>query len=297
MAVKMKNNLSTFDSRLQLIKSHTDINEIKDPILKELKNLIINSGLNKNYGRILFLYDPHGKISRFTLDQIYKSISLSTVKNNTLLFLVSNGGSAEAAYLTSKICKEYSNKFVVVIPRMAKSAATLLALGADEIHMDSISELGPIDPQLDSLPALGIDSAIRFLAEVNSSYPDSSEMFAKYLKYTLGIKYLGFSQRVAESSKQYAFRLLGDKKLGDGNTAESVSEKLVYGYKDHGFVISKEESRDLLGEMIKSGTLEFKLGNEVYKFLDEIQFLVGLIRKKRFSIIGSSEESLFFENI
>src|SRR6185312_469162 len=37
---------------------------------------------------------------------------------------------------------------VVVVPEMAKSAATILALGAGEIVMGPTSDLGPIDPQL-----------------------------------------------------------------------------------------------------------------------------------------------------
>jgi len=37
----------------------------------------------------------------------------------------------------------------VVVPRTAKSAATLLAIGADEIHMGPLGQLGAgIDPQM-----------------------------------------------------------------------------------------------------------------------------------------------------
>jgi hypothetical protein len=41
-----------------------------------------------------------------------------------------------------------NRKFRVVVPNIAKSAATLLALGADQILMGYCSELGPIDPQV-----------------------------------------------------------------------------------------------------------------------------------------------------
>lgn len=37
----------------------------------------------------------------------------------------------------------------VIVPDYAKSAGTLMALGADEILMSDTSELGPIDPQID----------------------------------------------------------------------------------------------------------------------------------------------------
>jgi len=46
------------------------------------------------------------------------------------------------------MCRQHcTNLFRVIVPNMAKSAATLVALGADVIVMGYFSELGPIDPQ------------------------------------------------------------------------------------------------------------------------------------------------------
>jgi len=42
--------------------------------------------------------------------------------------------------------REFSKSFNVLVPYRAYSAATLLALGADEIVMHPFAELGPIDP-------------------------------------------------------------------------------------------------------------------------------------------------------
>ena len=39
-------------------------------------------------------------------------------------------------------------KLRVIVPNIAKSAATLFALGADEILMGYCSEFGPINPQV-----------------------------------------------------------------------------------------------------------------------------------------------------
>ena len=41
-----------------------------------------------------------------------------------------------------------NKKFRVIVPNIAKSAATVFALGADKIIMGYCSELGPIDPQI-----------------------------------------------------------------------------------------------------------------------------------------------------
>ncbi len=66
-----------------------------------------------------------------------------------VLILNSPGGSALAAERIVNICRSFSEKsFRVIVPKMAKSAATMVCLGSDEIIMSRTSELGPIDPQI-----------------------------------------------------------------------------------------------------------------------------------------------------
>jgi hypothetical protein len=65
----------------------------------------------------------------------------------------SPGGDGTIAEKLVDMCRSYlsntpNRKFRVIVPNLAKSAATILALGADEILMGHISELGPIDPQI-----------------------------------------------------------------------------------------------------------------------------------------------------
>lgn len=106
---------------------------------------------------VIVLYDTTSLIKPDS-DSIYEAIkSFEKDPKPLLLILVSNGGEPGTAYLIGKVCREFSaGKFIVVVPRHAKSAATLLACAAEEIHMGSMSELGPIDPQIDGMPALGL---------------------------------------------------------------------------------------------------------------------------------------------
>ncbi len=64
------------------------------------------------------------------------------------IFLVSNGGSGTVPWRLVSLFREFSRSFSVLIPYRAYSAASLLALGADEIVMHPFGELGPIDPIL-----------------------------------------------------------------------------------------------------------------------------------------------------
>lgn len=64
------------------------------------------------------------------------------------LILNSPGGDGAVVEKFVALCRTYCKKFRVIIPNEAKSAATLIALGADEIVMGPPSELGPIDAQV-----------------------------------------------------------------------------------------------------------------------------------------------------
>jgi Serine dehydrogenase proteinase len=68
--------------------------------------------------------------------------------DNLDLMLNSPGGSGEAAEKLVEMCREHCREqFRVVVPNFAKSAATMISLGADIIVMGYPSELGPTDPQ------------------------------------------------------------------------------------------------------------------------------------------------------
>lgn len=67
------------------------------------------------------------------------------LKDKIALVIDSPGGSPKAAYQLAKFFRDYGNGFEAVIPRSAKSAATLLTLGADKIHFGTGAELGPLD--------------------------------------------------------------------------------------------------------------------------------------------------------
>lgn len=65
------------------------------------------------------------------------------------LLLDSPGGDGLTAERIIQICRNYSGgDFEVIVPARAKSAATMVCLGADQILMSPTSELGPIDPQV-----------------------------------------------------------------------------------------------------------------------------------------------------
>lgn len=279
-------NPDKFLDLAKIIGQKKEINDLKPLLYKHILEIANRNGLTEKY-HLLYLYEPNSSIQQGMVDKIYNAIPDDN-KKPILLVIHNHGGRIEPAYLISKTCKELSPNFIVAIPRKAKSAATLIALGGNEIHMGPMSELGPIDPQFAGLPALGISSSLESIAKIVCKYPESSSMFSDFMKEKLDLRILGYFERVSESAQQYAIRLLSGKELNQ-EPAE-VAHKLVYEYKDHSFVIDKEEAKELLGDVVKVDTDEYRFSNEIHKFLNEVNILLGIFHDKSLAIVGSSRD-------
>lgn len=286
-------NLDNIKDLIELVLElkEKDTSDMFPYFSSHLQKIISRYEAIKDKYLVLFLYDENNSIDENMADKIYDAIPKDNHKP-ILMILHSRGGQVEPAYLISKACQEHSNNFIVVIPRRAKSAATLISLGANEIHMGSMSELGPIDPQIGKLPALSISSSLRTIAKVVTEYPDSSTMFSKYLGEKLDLRILGYFERVSESAKQYAIRLLKDKKTP--KSTQDIANDLVYEYKDHSFVIDREEAKKYFGNIIKSNTEEYSLANDIHKFMSMLNMLLELIKKQKIAIVGKYDNLTAF---
>lgn len=273
----------------QFVKESTEA-DVKKRLTKEVHDLATKHALSPKEYCFLSLYDPEGKISSWDSDRLFSALQADNPdkKKDVFLIVVSRGGEIEPAYQIGKLCKAYSkNAFVVAVPRYAKSAATLIALGADTIHMGALGELGPIDPQLGNLPALGVKRALETIAGICQQYPGSSEALARYLSLTVTIAQIGYCERVSESAVQYAERLLS-KKDGVRLNANRIAKELVYEYKDHSFVIDFEEAKEHLGDLwVVSDTPEIKFAEGVYQALDHANLLLDIFHNKHLSVVGN----------
>lgn len=80
------------------------------------------------------------------LEDVLQNCDLST---GLTLIINSPGGDGLAAEKLVTTCRAYANgDFEVVVPKKAKSAATIVCLGANKIWMSKTAELGAIDPQV-----------------------------------------------------------------------------------------------------------------------------------------------------
>lgn len=282
---KVEEDLSDFRQLFKLVRSGKE-EDLKAAVARHLRKLVAAHGMH-NY-LILYLFDSERSIGNTHANDLYEAAAEGKKQKDILLVIQSSGGRIEPAYLASKTCKRLAkDKFLAVVPRRAKSAATLLALGADEIHMGLMSELGPIDPQIGGYPALGLTNALNKVAELAAKFPRSSDMWSKYLGAKLDLNDLGYFDRVTESAAQYAERLMRAKTLPEGKTATATASHFVNHYKDHSFVIDYDEAIGLLGTgTIKIDTKEYAFGNAVYGFLNLVELALNAFQDKDFALVG-----------
>ena len=278
----------------QVIQESDSLDAPKPRIQREIQRYIDESELTDEYN-ILFLYDENNQINRYMSNRIYSAVtSLSKSKQKNLFLMIHNfGGRVEPAYLISKCCKNSARKFVAVVPRFAKSAATLISLGAAEIHMGIISELGPIDPQVGNYPALGLSAGIEAIVQLCKTHQDVADLLAKNLLSSLNLHDLGYLERVSASAVQYAERLLSDKKLP--STPTDLANKFVYGYKDHGFVIDRDEASHILGaEVVKFDTPEYQLANRLHEYFEQVNLFYAIFKDAYMTVLGDPIEGIGF---
>jgi len=118
------------------------------------------------------------------------------------ILLSSPGGDGETAVRLVRSAQSRCGALTVIVPDQAKSAATLLALGADHLLMGPTGDLGPVDPQFQmangSLAAAkdiiaAVEAAERAVSERPDTYPlhaallsDVTELMVQQARLALG---------------------------------------------------------------------------------------------------------------
>ena len=176
------------------------------------------------------------------------------------LLIVSNGGSGTVPWRLTALLREFTKSFNVLLPYRAYSAATLLALGADEIVMHPFGEMGPIDPTVsnDFNPVEGG-------RRLGISIEDVSA-YISFIKDTVGIRHedelvkaveilvdkvhplaLGNVERFLSQSRLIAKKILSTHMADlDEHALDEIIENLTSKLYFHGHPINRHEAKDEL---------------------------------------------------
>ena len=187
------------------------------------------------------------------VDRVFDDLTKRRFTSGKLdVIVASGGGDIDAAYNLALLFRRFSkDRLTFIIPRWAKSAATLLVCAGDEILMTPVAELGPLDPQITAMnpfeqrverfSPLHIESTLQLIREEFANGNDKlAEGLMQRLQFPLT---LGSFKKQLEVGQDYVEKLLSSRMLKDEQTdANRIGKDLTTGYADHSWCITVEEA-------------------------------------------------------
>jgi Serine dehydrogenase proteinase len=178
------------------------------------------------------------------------------------LYLYSPGGQMETPWKLVTMLREFCEELHVVVPYKAYSAATMICMGTDKIHMTSKAELGPIDPALQvnplagkdgsalRLPDLGVEDIAGYLTFIRerAKLTDQAAVSAAVtsLAEHLTPPLLGRIERVYSHIRLVARNLLAlHKPPMEDRKISAISEALIEKIYVHGHGIGRKEAKEI----------------------------------------------------
>lgn len=188
------------------------------------------------------------------IDQIQ---SLPPEAKSVDLLVESTGGDPLVAMRIISLLRSRVSDIAVLVPHSAYSAATLLALGADEIVMGKYGCLGPIDPQITvrkkdgSTQQFAYEDIVSYLefskAEVGLTEQKHIEAAFRMLGETVEPATLGFAKRSSSLSLTIGEKLLQthmtDPEAKTG--ARAIATKLNKNFYSHGHALNRDDAKEI----------------------------------------------------
>ena len=209
----------------------------------------------------------NARIAPDIIPHISKQLQKIGKTQNIDLFLYSAGGDTMVPWRLVSMIREHCDKFSVLIPYKAHSAATMISLGADEIVMSDLSELSPIDPSTANVfnpvdPAnaqnripISVEDVMAYFDLAKNKFgiksdEELSKIFTKFVESNPQIHplALGNVNRIHNLIRMLAKRLLKSHKVA---MKEEVVDKIVDYFTEklysHQYFIGRREAKDDLG--------------------------------------------------
>ncbi|HHL0956558.1 TPA: serine dehydrogenasease [Serratia marcescens] len=145
-----------------------------------------------------------------------------------VIFLQTNGGSAESVEKMVEITRYFYQEVYFIVPDSAMSAGTIWCMSGDKIYMDYASSLGPIDPQVQSsdgkwVPALGyLDKVEEIISKSAAGNVTQAELM---MVNNLDLAELRRYEEARELSKDLLKKWLVDYKFRDWQVHQSNTQK------------------------------------------------------------------------
>ncbi len=229
--------------------------KIKEPhvLFKETQFLIHK--LEEKFGAPLMCYwnNPRGGVCSNDVIALYEELESIGHHEKIYLFIKSSGGNGQASLRFVNLLRQYCEKLIVLVPLECSSAATMIALGADEIFMGPMAylsavdtslthDLSPIDRDNDRV-SVSLDELNRVVKLWQRENKQDTNPY-QYLFEHVHPLVLGAIDRAESLSIMLCEEILSYH-MADQEKSRQISETLNSKYPSHGYPILLKEAKEL----------------------------------------------------
>ena len=223
------------------------------PILFDQTQAIIKE-LNKKLGGTLVTYfnNPRGSVCHDDVLALFELLEKIGRQDKIYLFIKSSGGNGQASLRLVNLLRQYCDEVVAVIPLDCASAATMVALGANEIHMGPMAYLTPVDTSLthalspidrdNDRVSVSLDELTRVVRLWQSQRSEKNENPYQQLFQYVHPLVIGAVDRAESLSIMLCKELLAYH-IRNEQTQERIANALNAKYPSHGYPILFEEAK------------------------------------------------------
>jgi hypothetical protein len=218
-------------------------------------------------------------------------------QDHLTLFIKSDGGSGQSALRMVNLLRQFSAELSAVVPLECKSAATMLALGADRILMGPLAHLSAIDTSLthDLSPldrdndrvSVSHDELLRVIKlwRGESKGRDTNPYAALYPHVHPLV--VGAVHRASSLSVKLCTEILSYH-MSDRRKASQIANRLNAEYPSHGYPITLREAQRI---GLKAKSLPGEL-NELLIELHEVYSVMGQRATTDFDELNQHDHSI-----
>lgn len=203
---------------------------------------------------ITYWNNPRGSVCGNDVIALYEILERLGSHETIYLFIKSDGGNGQASLRMVNLLRQHCKNLVALVPLVCASAATMIALGANEILMGPIAyltavdtslhhDLSPLDRDNDRV-SVSLDELNRVIKRWREEQPDSSENPYKSLYSYVHPLVIGAVDR-AESLSVMLCRDLLANHIADESKAHEIAATLNSRYPSHSYPILINEARKI----------------------------------------------------
>ena len=225
------------------------------PVLFDKTQALIGEVTARLGGRLIAYWNnPRGAICHNDVIALYEILEKLGKQETLYLFLKSDGGTGQASLRLVNLLRQYCTHLVALVPLECASAATMIALGANEILMGPMAyltavdtslthDLSPVDRDNDRV-SVSLDELTRVIRLWRAEQSDSKENPYKALFQHVHPLVIGAVDR-AESLSIMLCKELLSYHIEDETTTDQIANALNAKYPSHNYPILFEEAQKI----------------------------------------------------